>query len=335
MSWKIDEDDYNYTNFTIPKQPPMVVAFLTTTDDVLLAIGYRNHPVLIWNASDSVLQGQCTVKANNGIDGMVFNPNPEITVLVVSFNDGRLCLFDYTKMLLVFTLPDQFANCFACSADGRSLATGSNDGVIEVFDFDYRHDGNPVLTSIYQISVDYEPIRGLAFNSDGLRFVDIRDQKCHIWVPTALVRTDNELSSIRDATALIKGSGYLDGFSGRTKASKAIPGIFDDPEESEITSSLVTSGDGQTIIAGKRGGTVTLFFTADGNEIGELKQNAVGFSILAVAYADSRNMIVSADDSGRVITGELSVSPSYLAGSSRQPGQKVTLKFVVIDRRFS
>lgn len=99
IPWKIDDNDYSYRHHIVPQQPPISVAFMTTTDAVLLAIGYRKHPVLIWNALELRLLGQCTVDANNGIDDMVFNPNPDIIALVVSCNDGRLCLFDYKRWL--------------------------------------------------------------------------------------------------------------------------------------------------------------------------------------------------------------------------------------------
>ncbi|KAJ5094546.1 hypothetical protein N7456_010407 [Penicillium angulare] len=333
MSWKLD-DNCNYTRFAISNQAPTRVAFLIAAGDVLIAIGYRQNPVLLWNASDLRLQGQCQVKANNGIDDMLFNPNPEITILVVSFNDGRLCLIDYTTMLLVFTLQDQCACCFACSPDGHSLATGTIDGIIEIFSFDYRHDGNPVLTSIYRVETDYEPIRGLAFSSDGVRFVDIRDKSCHIWVPTVLVGTNNELRSISDATTQVQVSNNLENVDGRIKVSRTIRGVFDNPEEPEITSALVTSADGEIIIAGQSGGTVALFSSADGSELGRIKQHTAGVSVVAVEYVESLNMIISADDAWRVVVGELPTSPSYLAHSSRQPWQNITLKSIVINRRF-
>ena len=311
----------------------MNVAFITTPNDVLLAIGYRNRPVLIWNALELRLKGQCIVDANNGIDALAFNPNPEITALVVSYNDGRLCLFNYTTMILAFTLPDQHAHSVACSTDGRSLVTGSSTGVIEVFDFDYRRGGSHFLTSIYRINVGYS-IRGIVFSSDGLRFVDIHDQQCHIWSPASLVRVESEVGSISDAATLIRKDSELGEMDDNSNYSMMTARTLDNPEEPDITSSLVTSADGQFVIAGKRGGIVALFSAASGKEIGTLYQHARGVLIKLITLGESRSLIVSADDSGRVLAGQLTISPAHFAAESQGPRQNLPAARIVLDRRF-
>ncbi|KKP01908.1 hypothetical protein THAR02_05984 [Trichoderma harzianum] len=310
------EDDYSHTQYIVPQQPPTCVAFLVTSDAILLAVGYRKHPILIWNTLEQQVLGQCIVDANNGIDDMVFNPNPDIIALIVSCNDGRLCIFDYFTMQLTFTMPNVYAQSVACSPDGHSLVTGGSHGMIEVFDFDHDYDGNTILMPIYRIDGIYDSVRGVAFSFNGLRFLDVHSQQCRVWEPTALVRKNNELESTSDAATLpVTTVGMLNG-----------------PEEPEITSLLEVSRDGQCVIAGKRRGDVCIFSTADGAEAGTLYQHARGVSVIAVALGEEKNIVVSADDSGRVLVGEL-VMPLRDIATGFQ-GQKQPAARIILDRRF-
>jgi WD40 repeat protein len=314
ISWK--DSDHNIYLQDIPDQPPSRAAFLAITDDILLAVGYRNHPVLIWSVYDQRLLGMCESDVNNGIDDIAFNPNPDIVALVVSYNDGNLCVFDYVNMALAFTQPKVFAHSIACSSDGRSLVTGSNQGTIEVFEFDQSFSGNTTLTLIYRINAFDDLIRGVIFSPDGLRFVDVRGQQCRVWAPAALVRKDNELESTGDVVSL----------------PPTTVGMLDEPEEPEITCPLEVSTDGGCVIAGKSNGDVALFSTIDGQELGVLYRHARGASIVSVALSEQRNQVISADDSGRVLVAELT-TPLLNAATIPQR-QRPSAARVILDRRF-
>lgn len=313
ISWRGLPDGETADNPEIPEQPPSSGAFYTAGETVLLAVGYRNHPVLIWNALELQLLGQCESDENNGIDDMIFNPNPEIAALVVSHSDGRLCLFDYTTMIPTVTRPNVFANSIACSPDGRSLVTGSSRGIIEVFEFDQDHDGNMILVPIYGIQGFDDSIRSVAFSTDGLRFVDLHDQQCRLWAPAALMRKDNEMESVSDIVP---------------PAPKII-GILDDSEIPEITSPLAVTSNGGCVVAGKSNGEVVVFSAIDGRELGILYRHGRGVSVVNVTLGEARNLVVSADDSGRVLVVELTTFlPASLAT------QKLPAAHVTMDRRF-
>lgn len=283
----------------------------------MLAVGYRKHPVLIWNVLEQQELGQCIVDANNGIDCMVFNPNSDIIALIVSFNDGRLCVFNYFTMKLMFTIHKVYAQSVACSPDGHSLVTGGSHGTIEVFDFDHDYDGNTILMPIYRIDGLYDTIRSIAFSYNGLRFLDVHGQQCRVWEPAALVRTNNELESTSDAATLpVTAVGALNG-----------------SEDPEITSLLEISSDGRYAIAGNQRGGVSLFSVADGAEIGTLYRHARGVSVTKLALGERKNLIVSADESGRLLISEPSISLRDAA--TLAPGQKMPAARTILDRRFN
>lgn len=307
---------------TIPSLPPSQVAFLTTPDDVLVALGYRLYPVCIVNAFELEILGTCEPDiSNNGIDAMVFNPNPEIPNLIVCYQSGSLCVFDYLTMEMRVRQPDVHANCVACSADGRTIITGSNRGVIRIFELRQRNNSATVtFNTIYQMT---DPLRNIvsavAFNVDGMRFVDIRGQQGRVWAPAALVRKcANELenstgtSEGRPPDLLIKPSG----------------GMFDTSNNPDITTSLVVSADARFIVAGRANGEVVLFSAIDGAQVGVLYQHARGASILYLEFVESLTRVISVDIAGRVLVVDLRVTLSQIS-TTEQPEVSI-----VLDRRF-
>ncbi|RYP84418.1 hypothetical protein DL770_005210 [Monosporascus sp. CRB-9-2] len=301
ISWK-QEDKYGLPiEFDVPEQPPSRMTFMIAGNDVLLAVGYRSHPIFIWNALELQVLGQCGAEFGNGIDDMAFNPNPEVVVLVVSYSNGALCLFNYSTMEMTFKKPDVHAYSLACSPDGRTLVTGSNQGKIEVFEFDQDYYGNTILLLIHRINTFDDSIRCITFSHDGLQFVDVRGQQCRVWAPAALLRKDSELESTSDAVPLPP----------KTFA------MLETSEEPEITSRLVVSNDGTWAVAGKSNGSVFLLSAADGSEIGCLYQHAKGVSITCVALGEQQSLVISADDSGRILIPKIATRPLEIEESGK------------------
>jgi hypothetical protein len=108
--------------------------------------------------------------------------------------------------------------------------------------------------------------------------------------------------------------------------------MLDGPEDPEITSPLTASTDGGCVVAGKSSGDVAVFSTVDGKELGVLYRHARGVSIVGVALGELHNLVISADDSGRVLAAELA-TPLPKAAAAVQP-QKLSAARVVLDRRF-
>jgi WD40 repeat protein len=300
----------------IPGQPPNKAAFFVAGEDIFLAVGYRNHPILLWDAVNLHFIGQCNSVAIGRINDMVFNPNPEIVALVVSYGDGSLCIFDYTTTRLDLSRPKQCAESLACSPDGRSLVTGSSRGVIDLFEFDQDKFGSTILTHMYRINATEDLIRGIAFTSDGLRFGDIRGSQCRIWAPTLLVRKEDELQSTSDAIS----------FHIKTL------GVHDEPKVPEISSPIRAATQREYVVAGKMDGNVTLYSTTEGKEIANLYQHASGVAVIDVALGEISGLIASADESGRILVVKEALS-LFDCTQQREEHEVQPVQFV-LDRRF-
>ncbi|KAH6621487.1 hypothetical protein B0J18DRAFT_227999 [Chaetomium sp. MPI-SDFR-AT-0129] len=325
ISWKDGESEgYPPAQSIVPKHPPSHAAFLAMSpDEVLLAVGYRAHPMLIWNALELQLLGTCEPDiTNNGLNGIVFGPNPEVPALVVSYQEGSLCVFDYMNMEMQTRRPDVYATSVSCSSDGRTIITGSGQGGIEIFELEESDHGPSVtLKLIYRSNHPLDDsIRGVAFSHDALRFIDVRGRQGRVWAPAALVR--------KSTSELDSSIGSSEADAALLLVPKASNGMLETRGSPKITSALVSSADGKFVIAGKSNGDVVVFSTADAKQVRVLCQHARGTSIIALALVESRNLVVSADDAGRVLVSELQVSLSKLGTF---PGP---IASIILDQRF-
>lgn len=315
LSW-LDNETYVFPSQDEPFQHPSRASFLTADngEDMLLAVAYRSHPVCIWNPLDMQMLGQCGAAGVNGITAMAFNPNPEIPALVVSYAHGDLCLYDYSTMDLEHSIPKTFADCVSCSMDGRTLVTGSSHGVIQVFEFDMGHRDNMILAPIYRVKAATDAVRGVAFSFDGLRFVDIVRRQCRVWEPAALVRKDNELESTSEAFPL----------------SQPAASIVEAPQNTLVTSRLVSSQDGRFVMAGRKNGSVVIFSAQDGSEVCEAYSHGPGASVTTVLLAGEDSMIISATDAAGVLVVEMPSACRKTGGKNQaaSPGK------TVLSRRF-
>jgi len=309
--------DLDGSTIAIPQLPATKAAFLVLDEVVLLALGYRFHHVVILHALTAEPLGVCGANlSNNGIDCMAFNPNPEIPVLIVGYINGTLRIFDYGTMELQVERNDVYAQCLACSPDGRSVIVGTKEGVIEVFDLDctpYR--GGLTLTLIYRTSRMDKTIIGVAMSSDGHRFVDIRGQQARVWAPASLVR---------------RNTSEVDSSAGGSEIDPAVslpprpPAFFSSNKESEITS-LVATSDGQFIIAGKSNGDVVLFETSEAKQLGRLYHHDHRASVTRLVFAEPNNMVLSADHIGCIKVAVFQTPLSGIKTTSSTPPVHVIL----------
>lgn len=168
VSW-----DGSENNSEIPDQPPNKAAFAPELG--LLAVGYRSHPILIFDTGSGALLGVCSSVKSNGIDAMVFNPNTDISALVVSNTNGDLLVFDPQTTELRYQKSNVCAHALACSPDGKSLVTGDSRGTIEVYDFD--GSDSTFLSLIYRINSHGESVRSMVFSDDAYASLTAENRK--------------------------------------------------------------------------------------------------------------------------------------------------------------
>lgn len=149
----------------------------------MVAATQRGRPIGLYDIENGSFLGACESETDGELEStdfallwirdLVFNPNPANNFIAALYHDGDLVLFDPCEMSAK-TRVETDGQVLASSPDGCTLATGSNVGAINIFEFES-------LTLIYKIVGSDHPIKSLAFSSDGLRFLDIRGSQCNVW----------------------------------------------------------------------------------------------------------------------------------------------------------
>lgn len=287
---------------------------LFSPDRNFLAVSYRGRPILLYDLESEIFFGNCVRERGSKRDSnethypivaMAFNPNPEGYLLIVSYGDGELTIYDPWTLEVRHRSFGINAHTLSCSPDGRTLVTGSSSGTIQVFDFD--DIAGESLTLIYRINAYEEGIKSLTFSNDSLRFIDIRGSQCRVWEPSILVRKimeDCDGSDISDPNILVAKSVTM------VEEMKA-----------EITA-MVCHPDGEVVFCGKEDGSVAAYLTQDSQECEVLYKHCANVTITSVAWGQQESILASVDESSRIIIRKI---------VKAQPGWSATE--ILVDQR--
>ncbi|KAK4151819.1 hypothetical protein C8A00DRAFT_35538 [Chaetomidium leptoderma] len=250
----------------------------------LLAVAHRGRPPQIWSIRGDVMITTCHMARDKpgipimSVSKVLFNPNPAIELLAVSYQDGDLAIFDIwagddheVKSLSADSLT------LASTSDGRTLASGDARGTIKLWDFE-------TLTLLYCIrSTEYE-VRSLAFSGDGFRLYDIRDTKTKIWEPAVLVRTTiHEESSVSESMMAVPAPVTI----GREREAIDIMLVHAPP-------------DAGCIFAGRDDGSVVAYDWETGEMVSTLYSHRRDVFVTSMSWNSSCSLIATADASNKI-----------------------------------
>lgn len=257
----------------------------------LLAIAYRQRPISFWDLEDNSWlshfhKGDPNVYPGPLLVGVTINPNPDLELAAAAYQDGDLVVFNPFDGQQKASV-EASAHVLVSSPDGRTLATGDGNGMIQLFNFE-------TLRLLYRVSMyDYD-IRNLAFTSDSLRFFDIRSNQCNIWEPTVLVRGRD----VDDTTS--------EPYSDEVPHPALVVDCKSLGNEETITA-ICEHHSGGWIFAGRENGSVAVFNVSTGKQAEELIKPMV-ISVKLLAWSNSCNWLAIADTSSRVTVRSITVS---------------------------
>ncbi|KIX08738.1 uncharacterized protein Z518_03395 [Rhinocladiella mackenziei CBS 650.93] len=248
------------------------IAATISPDQSLLALLYRGEPIYLCSLEDNTVVGQCgrdvgSKFPNISVQTALFNPNPDLRLLAIAYQDGELSVYDAWAHKELISV-DGDAYLLASTPDGRTLGSGNTRGSISLWDFE-------TLSLLYHIRSGIDEVRTLAFTGDGLRVVDIRDNKTKVWEPIALVRRSvDEDAGVSDASAL---EGPVVGYN-----------------EETVSITAVCSDDvGDFVFAGRSDGSVVVYNVRTGLFHTELYVHSGNLLITAITFR--RGVIATAD----------------------------------------
>lgn len=262
------------------------------------AVVYRGRPICLYDLNYDILFGYCSKESVIGQEGnnveesgvtpvldLVFNLNPDVSLLAAAYIDGDLALYDPCELTLLVVIQAD-ATVLMCSPNGRTLATGSSDGTIQLYEFE-------TLRLLYRFQADDYAIRAIAFSSDSLRFIDVRGAQSSVWEPSVLVRNEgSETESMSDTTLPVP----------KTTEAGDMDSVV------EITT-LVCHENGKDIFCGKDDGSVSVYDTATGKQAQTLYQHVGGIAVLNIAWGKNQELIATVDASSSILLRKLVRSP--------------------------
>ncbi|KAL2041702.1 hypothetical protein N7G274_005486 [Stereocaulon virgatum] len=258
---------------------PAPLAAAISPDLAVVALMHRGHSVSLWSLESDDLIGTCDRDSGAGdpnisVQTALFSPNPDLSLLVVVYQDGDLVLFEpWMQEQVKYVAADALS--IASSQDGRTLATGGSSGIVQIFDFES-------LELMYRINSYDVEVRSLAFSRDGLRLIDVRDTKSKIWEPACLVRKlADEEASLSDMTPL----------------PATVVGTRDDELVGITAIACHPSASG--ILVGRDDGTVCVFDTSTGKQASMLYNHGKNVFITTVMWEEN-GLIVSAGAGSKV-----------------------------------
>jgi WD40 repeat protein len=257
----------------------MPLAAAVSPDQTMMALLYRGQPIHIWSLENDTLIGLCGRDVGKNAPNIsvltaIFNPNPDLPILAVAYQDGELALYEPWSQKELKSV-DGNAYTLAASPDGRTLATGDNRGTVQIWDFE-------TLTLMYRINSGYDEVKSLAFSGDGLRLVDIRDSMTKVWEPSALIRgSSEEDSSVSDAAVL----------------PATTVGINEEIIDITTMTMCPTTNE---IFVGKGDGSVAAYDSLSGKQTSTLYSHPNDLFVRAIV-CDFEKMIATADAGNRIL----------------------------------
>ena len=258
-----------------------------------LALAYRWGTVCIFEVESGEVIAWPRDKYNRLAPILLFNPNPNIYLLLIIYTDHELALYEADTGALVSTQETSSSAGIlsaSCSPDGRTLATVDKQGALQIWDFES-------LSLLYHVLSPSTSFRILSFVSDGSSVIDVIDSGMRIWIPATLVRKniDEDQSISDDALHLA-----------------ATEGEYEKRRGSKITA-LCAHHSLPIVFAGKHNGQVIGFDTKTGQQIAVLYTHPHGAYVSWLAVSQT-GIMASSDVNCVIKVWDLksALSPAHL-----------------------
>lgn len=283
--------DHSSTNYA--KAP---FAGAISPGEELLALAYWKGPICVFSLQTHEWIAWVADGDSRIVTHLVFNPNPDVNLLLVAYDDSYLFLYEPWSGTPVRSRKFSTKECFytlACSPDGRTFATVGAEKYLRIWDFES-------LALLYQIQISPNSSQSsdLLFTHDGSSLIDLMAREMKIWTPPALaLKTTGKDIETSDEAALV---------------SVAVRN--DDLDYDAQLRVVISSEHGRTLIAGNRAGEV-IVYDSEGNRIGLCGKSKSFIKDIVLSKSDA---IAWSDANAIVQVWQLDVSQSPTAYTAKQ-----------------
>lgn len=255
-------------------------------DGSLIALGYRNHPVSVWETDGPVPIGHCLRthdftsqgEESFGQANQLFW-HPYSGEVLGFYQEGVVFKWHPYEDERSEVLTGTGNATMAMSLDGNFFATGDARGTIKVF-------STADFCLVYQLA-SQDSVLDLTFSPDSRRFYDIRGSYTNVWEPNALIKltdqTDHSSDGASEIYSLAQKSTVSENFAGKV-----------DP-----VTALAASPTGVLYCFGTEEGVVDLYEVRRG-KVGELSKSKSFMTTEQITWSNNGRYIGFSDLSGKV-----------------------------------
>jgi WD40 repeat protein len=268
------------------KQAPLDVAISPECD--LIAFAHSAGAVLLWSLDDDRFLGalgeetsSSAATSDSSPQQILFNPNPAIELVVVTFMNKDMVLYETWSQRVVKTVKQE-CNYIACSPDGRTLATRSSSGVLGVWDFE-------TLTLIWQTNMRETLGGALSFAACGTCIIQLQRYRATLWKPAVLIRKDDKDDSLEDLSDVEADHGG--------------------DEDVVSISATCYHPTRDVILVGKHDGSVSIYSSISGESREILYAHTLHVFVSKITVSDN-NIVASQDAKGHVMVYRLKIEPN-------------------------
>lgn len=269
-AYQSPEDGGNDPDTGPPSKAPLAACVSPNLE--LIALAYRNGPVCLFVLEGSDFIGWALDANKRCPQYVFFNPNPDVNLLLVIYNESHMSLFDsWSGDLVTKYEPEKpmITLSAACSPSGQTFATVDVQGNLRIWDF-------KSLAVLYHIVTPNPTFRMLGFTSDNFNLLDMTNHEIKVWSPpSALRRTVKGVTSPSD----VPDARIVPERQFKTLESARVRAFTSHPRH-------------PALFVGKNNGDVALYNLTDGKDMGVLYTHQEGVRHIASCR---ENVIASSD----------------------------------------
>ncbi|KAL9038931.1 MAG: hypothetical protein Q9214_005083, partial [Letrouitia sp. 1 TL-2023] len=244
-----------------------------------VALGYRGHPLSVWEVEGPELVGHCMRVIDGSTQSEAMQAWGEVVHVTWHPYTGEVIGL-YLEGIIFRWHPyhDETqelhtgANSIVASQDGKCLAAGDPNGIVKLYSL---KDLNLVFVFASQ-----DPVYDLCFAPDSRRLYDVRGSHGNVWEPDALIRLSESADAPSDTEEgpenMLKNAGKID-----------------------AVTALAPQPGGQIYCRGTESGSIG-FLETDKSSVLGMHDSKSFMSIKHIVWSDDGRFVSFSDLSGRV-----------------------------------
>lgn len=283
IAWQLVADiDEQALEGTVVNSPTCMAL---SPDGNNVALGYRGHPLSVWEVEGPELVGHCLRVFDDSTQSNVAHAWGEVIQLTWQPYTGEVIgLYLEGVVFCWHPYHDETqelhtgANSIVVSQDAKCLAAGDPNGIVKLYSL-------ADFNLVYQFA-SQDPVFDLCFAPDSRRLYDVRGSYANVWEPDALLRlsesAETHTRSEERAQTALKTSGKID-----------------------CVTALASQPNGRVYCSGTESGLMKLAETSRTNVL-ELRKSKSFMSIEHVVWSDDGRYVGFTDLSRRVFVKSVS-----------------------------